>query len=366
MSSIANVKEKKRAMILEHARPDDIRALTQVLLTLTLLILVWGVAMLSLDISLWLTAPAVLLISLFSVRVFALMHECGHRSLFRSQPLNRGFGFLLGVVSGMPQYVWSRHHDYHHAHNGDWEKYRGLYTTLSVDEYAALSDAQQRMYRGKCSIAFAPVAGLVYVIFNPRFNWLKGSIGLMRHVVKGKLERSNLSVKAHATTFQTRYWKSNQEYWHMFWNNVVLLSLWALMCGAFGTMRFFTIYLLSASLAGGVGVVLFTVQHNFDHSYASDSRHWDYETGAIRGTSFLILPRWLNWFTANIGYHHVHHISSRIPNYRLVGCHNEYRHLFADVTRLKLSQVPEALKCILWDTRTQRIISVAECRRQCA
>jgi len=152
----------------------------------------------------------------------------------------------------------------------------------------------------------------------------------------------------------------------MFWNNVVLLSLWALMCGAFGTMRFFTIYLLSASLAGGVGVVLFTVQHNFDHSYASDSRHWDYETGAIRGTSFLILPRWLNWFTANIGYHHVHHISSRIPNYRLVGCHNEYRHLFADVTRLKLSQVPEALKCILWDTRIQRIISVAEYRRQCA
>jgi omega-6 fatty acid desaturase (delta-12 desaturase) len=213
----------------------------------------------------------------------------------------------------MPQYVWSRHHDYHHAHNGDWEKYRGIYTTLSVDEYAALTHAQQRMYRAKCSIAFAPVAGLIYVIFNPRFNWLKGSIGLMRHIVKGILERSNLSMKAHAATFQTRYWKSPQEYWHMTWNNVVLLSLWALMCWAFGTMQFFTIYLISASLAGGVGVVLFTVQHNFDHSYASDSRHWDCETGAIKGTSFLILPQWLNWFTANIGYHHVHHISCRIP-----------------------------------------------------
>jgi acyl-lipid omega-6 desaturase (Delta-12 desaturase) len=364
MSSIAIVKEKKRAIIREYARSDNIRGLTQVLMTLALLVLVWGVAMLSLHLSLWLTTPLVLLISLFTVRVFALMHECGHGSLFRSQRLNRGFGFLLGVVSGMPQYVWSRHHDYHHAHNGDWEKYRGLYTTLSVDEYMALTDGQQRIYRGKCSIFFTPVAGLIYVIFNPRFNWLKGSIGLLRHMVKGKLARPNLSAKAHAATFQTRYWKSNQEYWHMFWNNIVLLSLWALMCWAFGTMRFFTIYLIGASLAGGVGVVLFTVQHNFYHSYASDSRHWDYETGAIKGTSFLILPRWLNWFTANIGYHHVHHISSRIPNYRLVGCHNEYRHLFADVPRLKLSEVPRALKYILWDTKAERIISVAEYQQQ--
>jgi omega-6 fatty acid desaturase (delta-12 desaturase) len=239
MSSIASVKEKRRAIILEHARSDDVRGLTQVLLTLAMLILVWWVALLSLDISLWLTAPAVLLISLFSVRVFALMHECGHRSLFRSQRLNRVFGFLLGVVSGMPQYVWSRHHDYHHAHNGDWEKYRGLYTTLSVDEYTALTDAQQLIYRGKCSIFFAPLAGLIYIIFNPRFNWLKGSIGLLRHIVNGKLARSDLSVKAHAATFQTRHWKSDKEYWHMFWNNVVLLSAWALMCWAFGTTRSF-------------------------------------------------------------------------------------------------------------------------------
>ena len=90
-----------------------------------------------------------LLISLFTLRVFALMHECGHGSLFRTQPLNRAFGFLLGVVSGMPQYVWSQHHNYHHANNGNWEKYRGPYTTLSVDEYAAMTDAQQRMYRAQ-------------------------------------------------------------------------------------------------------------------------------------------------------------------------------------------------------------------------
>ena len=132
----------------------------------------------------------------------------------------------------------------------------------------------------------------------------------------------------------------------------------------FGTARFFTLYLISGSLAAGAGVVLFTVQHNFKHSYASDGGHWDYDTGAIEGTSFLILPRWLNWFTANIAYHHIHHLSARIPNYRLIGCHDEYRELFTDVTRVKLSQVPKALKYILWDTRAQRIISVAEYRKQ--
>jgi acyl-lipid omega-6 desaturase (Delta-12 desaturase) len=364
VSLIDRVKEQKQEIIRRHAQSDNVKGLTQVLTTLASLALLWWAALLSVHVSNWLTVAAVLLISLFTVRAFTLMHECGHGSLFHTQRLNRAFGFLLGVVTGMPQYVWSKHHNFHHAHNGNWEKYRGVYTTLSVDEYAAMTDTQQRMYRRKCSIATAPFAGLIYVIFNPRFTWLKGSFGLVSHILKGKVEQPNLSIKAHAASFETRYWKSDKEYWHMFWNNVVLLSIWVLMCWAFGTARFFTIYLISASIAGGVGIILFTVQHNFEHSYASDSGNWDYDTGAIKGSSFLILPRWLNWFTANIAYHHVHHLSAKIPNYRLIGCHNEYRDLFSDVTRVKLSQIHKALKYILWDTRTQRIISVAEYRQQ--
>ena len=364
MSSIDIIKEQKRSIIHWHARPDNLRGLTQVLVTLACLAILWWVGVLTVAVSYWLTIVAVLLISLFSLRVFTLMHECGHGSLFRSHRLNRTFGFILGVVSGMPQYVWSRHHSYHHAHNGNWEKYRGLYTTLSVDEYAAMTKSWRRLYRYKCSIAFAPFAGLIYVIFNPRFNWLKGSIGLVSHIVKRKIAQPHLSMKAHAATFETRYWRSDKEFWHIFWNNVVLLSVWTVMCWAIGTALFFSIYLSSAALAGGAGVVLFTVQHNFEHSYASDSRHWDYDTGAIEGTSFLILPRWLNWFTANIAYHHIHHLSAKIPNYRLVRCHNENQHLFLDVTRVKLSYIPRALKYILWDTRSQRIISVAEYGQQ--
>ena len=364
MSSIPILKERKRAIILEHARADDRKALTQVLITLALLTLAWWVAVSSVHLSLWLSAAAVVLITLFFLRVFSLMHECGHGSLFRSQRLNRGFGFALGVLTGMPQYVWSQHHSYHHTHNGNWERYRGPYTTLSVDEYAAMSRLRQRLYRGKCSIALAPLVGFIYLIFNPRLTWFKGSLQFAGHILGSKLARPDLPMQAHAASFETRCWQSRKEYQHMSWNNLVLLSGWALMCWAIGAARFFSIYLISLSLAGGIGILLFTVQHNFRHSYASDTRNWDFDTGAIEGTSFLILPRWLNWFTANIGYHHIHHLSSRIPNYRLVACHDQYRSLFTDVTRVKLSEVPRALKYVLWDASARRIISIAEYRQQ--
>ncbi len=357
-------KNYPQASVGQYAQADNLRGTAQVLTALTAVVTLWWAAVAGAGISLWITVAAVLLISLFTLRVFALMHECGHGSLFRSQWLNRSAGFLLGVVSGMPQYVWSQHHNYHHTHNGNWEKYRGPYTTLSVDEYAAMTATQQRLYRYKCSVAVAPLAGFIYLIFNPRFTWLKGSVELLIHVVKKKLAQPKLSLHAIVKAFPMRYWKSPREYWHIFWNNVVLLSVWALMCWAVGPLLFFSIYLFSISLAGGAGIVLFTVQHNFEHAYASDSKHWNYDAGAIEGTSFLILPHWLNWITANIGYHHIHHLSAKIPNYRLIKCHNDLRELFSDVTRLKLSHVHKALKCILWDTRAQRIISVAEYRQQ--
>jgi omega-6 fatty acid desaturase (delta-12 desaturase) len=218
------------------------------------------------------------------------------------------------------------------------------------------------LYRIKCSVAAAPLAGFVYLIFNPRFTWLKGSIGMVIHAVGRKMAQPNVSLRAHAASYQSRYWKSSREYRHMLWNNLALLSTWVFMCWLCGTAVFFSIYLVSVSIAGGAGIVLFTVQHNFEHAYASDSEHWDCDTGAIEGTSFLVLPRWLNWFTVNIGYHHIHHLSASIPNYRLAECHEEYQHLFKRVTRVKLCEVLGALKCILWDKRGQRIVSVAEYR----
>jgi acyl-lipid omega-6 desaturase (Delta-12 desaturase) len=358
------LKQYKCEMVGRYATPNDATGAMQVVTTLLPLLILWWAVVRSTAVSGWLTAAFMVLISLFTLRAFGLMHDCGHGSLFRSCRLNKAIGFLLGVVCGMPQQVWAQNHSYHHAHNGNWDKYRGPYTTLSVGEYAALSSAQQSLYRFKCGVIAAPLVGFIYLIFNPRFTWLKGTIELVGHVLRQQIAQPGGSWRQQVAGYKTRYWKSWRDYRYMTLNNIAVLGIWALMCHAVGAAQFFFVYLITVSFAGGAGVVLFSVQHNFEHSYASSAESWDYDVGAIAGTSFLILPRWLNWFTVDIAYHHVHHLSAAIPNYRLVECHVEYQHLFTGVRRVKLSEVLGALDCILWDTRAQRIISMAEYRQQ--
>lgn len=361
MSSVSSLKALKPRIIEGYARPDNMKAWSQVLSTLLPLAVLWGVVALGAEQG-WPLVLAVALMCLLLLRVFVLMHECGHGSLFRSPRLNRMFGFVFGVISGMPQYVWSQRHHYHHSTNGNWAKYRGPLCIVTVDEYAAMSEVRQRSYRRRRSIWLAPLAGFMYLIFNPRMGWMRGSISLLRHMLF--TPRAGLSLRAHAASFRTPVWNSSAEYWHMFWNNVVLLALWGVMSWAIGPLLFFGCYLFSVSLSGGVGILLFTVQHNFEESYASADEGWDYDRAAMEGTSFLQLPAWLNWVTANIAYHHIHHLSARIPNYRLAACHEEYRDLFASVPRIGLGEIPTALKCILWDERRRCIVSVAEYERQ--
>jgi acyl-lipid omega-6 desaturase (Delta-12 desaturase) len=219
---------------------------------------------------------------------------------------------------------------------------------------------QRRRYRRARSLWLAPIAGFLYLIANPRITWLKGSASLALHLLKRKLAQPQVSLREHAASFRSRYWSTPQQYWHMFWNNIALIGACALMAWAVGPALFFPVYLISVSLAGGAGIVLFTVQHNFEHSYASGDEGWCYDTAALHGTSFLVLPGWLNWFTANIAYHHIHHLSARIPNYRLARCHDEYRHLFEDVSRVRLGEIGHALGFILWDTQARRLVSTAQ------
>jgi acyl-lipid omega-6 desaturase (Delta-12 desaturase) len=364
VSRTQGLKDEERALIRAHANADDREAFRQVLVTVIPLAVVSWLAIRSVEVSWWLTAVAIFAISVLLMRVFSLMHECGHGSLFRTQSLNRVVGFLFGVISGMPQYVWSRNHHFHHQTNGNWDDYRGPVSTLSVKEYEALSPFRQWVYQYARHVVFAPLAGFVYLLFNPRVNWIKGSTSLLVHVLRRKIAQPRVSWRVHAATFTTRYWKSAKEYRHQCANNAVLLGSWVLLAWAFGPLPFFVIYVTSISLAGGVGIALFTVQHNFEHAYASEAADWDIHEGALSGTSFLVLPGWLNWATANIGFHHIHHLSASIPGYCLPKCHDEYQHLFKDVTRITLWEIPRHLSCILWDTRARRIISVRAYRQQ--
>jgi omega-6 fatty acid desaturase (delta-12 desaturase) len=344
----------KSDIVDRFATPSNLRGSLQLLSVIAPIAGLWFVIQQTWLDSPWLDAAATAGLSLFLLRGFVLMHDCGHHSLFRSKRLNRIAGFLLGVLSGLPQQVWAENHRYHHTTNGNWAKYRGPLNVASVTDYLAMNARDRRRYRRTRDILLAPVAGGLYFLVNPRLTWLRASVDLLRRRFARK-DRSGSQADA-----PPRYCESMAHYRYMLWNNLALLTAWGLMAWAVGPWPFLVWYVISGSLAGGYGLILFTVQHNFEHSYASADEGWDRDEAALRGTSFLVLPGWLNWITADAAYHHVHHLCASVPNYRLAACHKEHALLFSGVRRVGLSAIPSALKYVLWDMTARRLVSVSE------
>ena len=356
----STLKAQKNGLIKEYAVRNNLKAFIQTLTTIVPYFVLFYAAIESQKISYWLSAGLTLLLTLFIIRVFVMLHDCGHNCLYVNPRENKIAGFIFGVLCGVPQYVWSKHHDYHHATNGNWNKYRGPLAVLSVDQYAELNEKGKKSYANNRKLRLAPMAGFLYFIFNPRFTWLKGSIQFALFFIKQKFANFSKPAAEISAEFETNYWATWQEYLHMAANNLVLLPAWVLAASYFGVVEFFTVYIVALSLAGAIGIVLFTVQHNFEESYAASDDDWDYFVAALDGTSFLQLPKFLNWFTADIAFHHIHHLSARIPNYNLVKCHEQYKHLFDRVKRISLSEIPHAFQFIIWDNHTSKIISVAQ------
>lgn len=361
MTTPSELKKIAPEIIKKYSDKSNIKGLVQNLNTLIPYFVLFYLALLSIQSQhYWLTAISIFLLSLFIVRVFMLMHDCGHKSLFKKPLFNTLGGFFTGVIVGMPQYVWAQHHNYHHSTNGNWEKYRGPLNVLSVKEYSQLSPAKQRNYSLSRNVLLAPLGAFMYFIFNPRFNWMLGSLQFAFSTITTKIKEPGKSFKEIFSTQQSRFWKTGKEYLHMTLNNIVLLSAWVAMSLYFGTATFFTVYIISLSLAGAAGLMIFTLQHNFEGAYASDTAHWDYYQGALTGTSFFTFPKIINWFGADIAFHHIHHLSASIPNFNLAQAHKEYAHLFEDVKRIRLRDVLKEFKFILWDEKNQKIISVAQ------
>lgn len=361
MTTPQQLKDIAPEIINKYSHKSNLKGLFQNLNTLIPYFALFYLAMDSFDSkSYGLTAGYLFLLSLFIVRIFMLMHDCGHKSMFKTQLFNTVGGFFTGVFVGMPQYVWSQHHNYHHSTNGNWEKYRGPLNILSVEEFSQLSPGKQKKYRIGRSILLAPLGAFMYFIFNPRFNWLLGSLLFIINSVKKKIQSPTDSFKTIFSTQESRYWKTNKEYLHMTLNNIVLISIWIMASMYFGAATFFTIYIISLSLAGAAGLIIFTLQHNFENAYAADTAHWDYYQGALEGTSFFTFPKIINWFGADIAFHHIHHLSAGIPNYNLAPAHKEYAHLFDEVKRIRLRDVFKEFKFILWDAEQQKIISIEQ------
>jgi omega-6 fatty acid desaturase (delta-12 desaturase) len=360
MNATERLKQNKSTLIKKYASRSNGFAVYQMLSTMIPYFALFYFAIESLTISYWLTAGLVSLLILIIMRVFMMMHDAGHGCLFVTPKQNNIAGFIMGVMCGVPEYVWSKHHAYHHATNGNWNKYRGPLAVLSSEEYSELTEKKQKSYVNGRNILMAPLGGFLYFIFTPRFTWIKGTIQFFIHAVKLKLSAPSSSFEEIKDSFKTNFWADWKEYNHMAANNIVLLSLIIFGCVFFGVLPFMIIYVIALSLAGASGIILFTIQHNFEDSYATGDQDWDYNTAAIEGTSYLDLPRILHWFTADIGYHHIHHLSARIPNYKLRACHEEYQHLFEQVPTLKLKDVLKSFKFILWDEASGRMISIEQ------
>lgn len=330
----------------------------QLILTFIPYLFLWYVYIEFLEYSIFLFIPISILMALLVLRFFVLMHDCGHGCFFSSNRANKIVGYFLGVITGMPQYVWSKNHAYHHITNGDWEKYQGPLSTITTEKFSSLSEKDKGIYQFFRKPWFALIAGFYYVLFNPRFTWLVGSLTLIFKITLKFATGSFSEARETAKNWESKYWKTKKEYRHMTYNNLTLLPLWFVMCSFIGAGNFFLVYALSLAISGGLGIIFFTVQHNFEKSYATNTANVDYFKAALEGTSCLDLPSWLNWCTADIAYHHVHHLSTSVPNYRLAACHKDLEDIFTDVRHIGLGELSHSLKYILWDSEKEIIVSV--------
>lgn len=307
----------------------------------------------------WLLVPIVVLLSLFLTRSFSLMHDCGHYSLFRRARVNRCFGFLLGVINGLPQYPWSRGHAFHHKHNGNWDRYRGPVAINSVDQFDALSPLRQRLYVMLLHPLMLFPGGFFYLIIKPRVQLLCGLLNYIPHAIGCLFRRQWRGLFA----YKSKFWYTNGEFWDLFFNNICVLGLWYVCGEVMGHGFFWAIYAPVMMNAAAIFICVFFIQHNFEESYAHRDEGWNYLAGAMEGSSYLKLPAIFNWFTADIGYHNIHHLCERIPNYYLAACHRSNAALLANVTILHMSDIQKCFGYILWDAARDRLITVAEHRK---
>jgi acyl-lipid omega-6 desaturase (Delta-12 desaturase) len=350
--------KKSDFVLAPYMKSDDLRATYQILNTVVPYVCLWFLAVKVAAISIWLLPPIILLMTLFSLRCFSLMHDCGHYSLFSSKKVNRCVGFLLGIINAIPQYPWSRDHAYHHKTNGNWERYRGVADFLSTEEFTKLNDKERQTYAFIRQPIMAIPGGFFYLAIAPRMALILGVYDLIRDIIRQKWQQPDLSLAATIATHQSKHWQSRTEFWDLLLNNICVISSWIYLSNLLGAGFFLSIYSLVLTCSAVIFICVFFVQHIFEGSSAHKTESWDYLQGAIEGSSYLELPLLLKWFTADIGYHNIHHLSERIPNYHLEACHRQNLHLLSNVKTLRVGDMLDCAKFILWDADSNSLVSI--------
>ena len=302
---------------------------------------------------------------LFLARCFSLMHDCGHNALFKNRRANRWVGFLLGIVAGIPQLPWSKGHAFHHRQNGNWEKYRGPSAIIRVSDYQQLSPSARRSYRLLRHPLLLVPGGFFYLVIKPRITLLAGLADLLRHMAQQWRRSPGLPGSHLLTGHTSRAWYSPEEGRDLLLNNLAVLTCWVLMSAWIGTGLFWSIYAPVMAFGAAIFICIFFVQHNFPGSYARSTQDWVAIDGVLAGTSNLVLPAVLNWFSADIGCHAIHHLCEAIPNYRVRACQERNAHLLTGVKQLTLSDFASCFPYILWDSAAGVLTTAESVEKSC-
>jgi acyl-lipid omega-6 desaturase (Delta-12 desaturase) len=324
-------KVRWREATAKYQHPSTPRALWQLVNTLVPYALLWYSMYLLKDISLWLTIPVAAVAGALLVRMFIIFHDCGHGSYFKSRRANDIVGTIAGVLTFTPYFHWRWEHAIHHGTSGDLDKRgTGDIWTMTVQEYLESSRWKRYSYR----LARNPV---VLFLLAPMFVF----VVLQRFSSRKASPRERHSVS---------------------WMNLALLGVAAVMSWVFGLGAYLLIQAVIMMVAGAAGIWLFYVQHQFEDVYWERGKNWDYVAAALQGSSYYKLPRILQWFSGNIGFHHIHHLSPRIPNYHLQKCH-EAVPVFQQVQPITLIASLRCLALRFWDEQEGKLVGYARMRQ---
>jgi omega-6 fatty acid desaturase (delta-12 desaturase) len=315
-----------------YVKASTKKAIIQILNSVIPYFALWGLMIWSLQTSYWVTLGLAIVAALFLVRIFILFHDCGHNSLFPSKKANQIVGFFLGVIVFTPSEQWWHSHAIHHASSGNLDK-RGIgdVMTLTVDEYQSKSKIGKLGYRLLRNPLVMFILGPIYMFL------ISHRLGLPKF---GKRE----------TKFQI-------------YHNLALLAIILLMVALIGWKGFLIIQLPVIWIAGIVGIWLFFLQHQFEGVYWAESADWNFVSSALKGASYYELPKLMQWFSGNIGFHHIHHLSPKVPNYYLEACYKNGEVFQTNIKKISFWEGFKSIGLNLIDQKNNLLIRFSDLKK---
>lgn len=317
-------------IVAPYRKANHTKAFIQILNTFVPFLALWTLMYFSLEWSYWATLGLSLINGLLLVRIFIIQHDCGHQSFFSKKSWNNTVGFLCSFFSTIPYHYWAQNHAVHHAHNGQLdEKWRdiGDIYTMTVEEYKEATFWKRVSYR---------------IFRNPVVMFALGPVWYM--MVPLRIPKIKLEGWAKLRIGQVI-------------NNVVLVAVYAGLCYLLGWKAFLMIQIPIVLVFAITAIWFFYVQHQHEETYKNWKGKWNFLVASIKGSSYYKLPKIVQWFTGNIGFHHIHHLNSNIPNYNLEACAKENPVLQKFVTTISFKESLRCVYCHLWDEENQQMIS---------